>query len=760
MSYVLDYISLNKKNISVLVSGLLLFIPLHFACVEQIVDYARLIPLSVLAIVIALLAIRFFLSVYYYSLYFAKYNNRLSYRNIFNILIEKDINKSALFLSSSSQTSLKNLINYEHLSALIFAFLCLNFSVFYIFFEVPYLESRFFIIALIVIMLVNVIYHWKIISSNWPNYQSFLVDIRLYSIFLLSKLMMPLALVLLIWSLFPEIPILYSFVAAVIISVVAIFPIAIRGLGVREVVAIVAFNYLAIPIDEAIAIVAPVSLFLILIPLLVQFIRARLVPDNYHNIQNLFDFSLNEVFVKKKIVAQVFLVLLASLLFFKDIAPIRVIDVFLTISFADILAGLSFLAIFIFIIRKASLPVWRLPCFNLILVLLTALLLVGFINGWLKFGIYPWSLMGRLVGWGIILGYLFSGYFIARYLGEEGVRRCIEIMILVSVVIILIHVWKLNVTWEWGDSIRFYRPFHVNPGYSVDRNAYSFELALLIAYLAANEKFYADNIASSKRTILKYSYIFAIIILLAAIFFTHSRTGLGMAIILIFLGLVFRRIGLDRIVTMTALLLIPISILYMPSWGTPIVNKTAQILKLEQTDMKKVTQRDIRKDLNLVLGNVIFNFIETRRGGGKNSSNNRRLYEYRVGFDAWKSAPILGLGLGGFGVYVGDGVKKTDRVHTARIHNVFVETLVDFGLVGVLIQLGTFITLMIFLWKWKSDNPLRWTLFFVLIGFAMAGMVHSMYYQRIFWLMLGLTLALPIISSTDKNKSMSKGSIT
>jgi len=79
--------------------------------------------------------------------------------------------------------------------------------------------------------------------------------------------------------------------------------------------------------------------------------------------------------------------------------------------------------------------------------------------------------------------------------------------------------------------------------------------------------------------------------------------------------------------------------------------------------------------------------------------------------------------------------------------------LAEFGVIGALIFGGVFIGILFFTWRWKSNSPSRRMLCLILVIFAIFSLVHEIYYQRMFWLALGLIMAKPM-GAFDNFKNM------
>ncbi len=97
----------------------------------------------------------------------------------------------------------------------------------------------------------------------------------------------------------------------------------------------------------------------------------------------------------------------------------------------------------------------------------------------------------------------------------------------------------------------------------------------------------------------------------------------------------------------------------------------------------------------------------------------------------------------GLGVFI---AKSTAWLgHPQVIHSTPLWLLAELGLVGFVVICSIFFVLARNAWKqWSKSLPDR-ILFMVLAVVALFSQVHEIFYQRIFWLVLGVLLARPIL---------------
>jgi O-Antigen ligase len=124
------------------------------------------------------------------------------------------------------------------------------------------------------------------------------------------------------------------------------------------------------------------------------------------------------------------------------------------------------------------------------------------------------------------------------------------------------------------------------------------------------------------------------------------------------------------------------------------------------------------------------------------ASNEERLATYTHALELWRQSPLFGAGLG---VFIAKSPVWFN--HQQVIHNTALWILAEFGLVGVFVFGWVFFILCRYaLASRKSIVPAQRALLMLLVVFAVFSLVHEIFYQRIFWLVLGALLAKPFTS--------------
>jgi len=374
----------------------------------------------------------------------------------------------------------------------------------------------------------------------------------------------------------------------------------------------------------------------------------------------------------------------------------------MNLNLADPFAILALAAVSLHMLFARQLPVWRVSQFNLALGMISLLLLLGFVHGWLEIGITQWALGGRLLGWLVLLGYLSAGYVIVANVGAHGRRRFAETLIATAVVVVMLQV-ILRLLYNWGvnTGARLAPNFE---GYAGNRNAFAFQLLACMALLLGYFQVYARHNFGLQRPARPWIFSLLLGILLAGLVWTGSRTGMlvgVMALLLAWLGRMTDRKMLGSGMIFAVLL-----------WSVVLV----------------VPQK---------YGNIPLQSNLSDEG-----SNLERWETLTHGLEMWQQSPVLGVGLGVF-----NAKSPMWAGHPQVIHSTPLWILAEFGLLGGAVFGWAFFLLARHALQFGRTQPASRILLLLLAAFSIFGLAHEMFYQRIFWLVLGAVLAQPFASN-------------
>lgn len=550
---------------------------------------------------------------------------------------------------------------------------------------------------------------------------------------LMAQVLVLMSFVVGVLSLNPQVDLLSVFAAAAIISFAASMPVTVNGWGVRELTAVYVLGNLGISSSNALAVSILVGLcstvvILVMAPWALKKTSAA-TPTTLDKMP-INDMSVLATSKNDLEKAAVWLVSIAAgiLVFFQvhvvlpnGTVNLNLADPFAIIALATVLGQ-------VFVIRK--MPRWGIKGFNWALAMISALLVFAFVRGVQEVGITQWALASRLVGWLVLLGYLCIGYLLVSFIGKHGLRRFAETMISTAVVVVVVDVIARWLHYTGYDLFHITANFE---GYAGNRNAFAFQLiissALILTYSSLHNRLDRQSLQMTARTegsvvpgrrggmlglIGPRRLLFSVLhgVVLVGIIFTGSLGGLITGIALLVIAWTLRLA--DR-------RLIELSIL-----AALVMWKAPRLIFWLKPYVYQLMQWPYEADG----GGVMEALIRTHLSG--DASHAVRWQTIIRGLELWQQSPLFGAGLGVF-------IEQSPQwigVPTV-IHSTPVWMLSEFGLVGVAIFGWALYVLIRSLHRGGTVLPAHRIILFVLIGFSLFSLVHEVFFQRIFWLVLG-----------------------
>jgi glycosyltransferase involved in cell wall biosynthesis/uncharacterized membrane protein YbhN (UPF0104 family) len=519
-------------------------------------------------------------------------------------------------------------------------------------------------------------------------------------------------------ALSPDTPIGDLLAAAAVIAFASSFPLSVNGWGVREVASVFVFGSLGISAVDALTISISVGLVSTVTVLGAGFIattvdarskRARAVttPPGVRDPSAPDRTAANTASFRALKAMGLVLPLAAGILLFFQ-AGVTWNGGLISVNLADPVAiiGLALVVLTVISERRpvvqfsATTWFWLFAC--------TTVLAISFVIGWTRFGVTPWALNNRIVGWVVLMGYVALGGFLIRTWARYGFRRLGEALMataasvtVVGLVMLFVHHFLEIDTLGKGNF----------QGFSFNRNSFAFQLntALCFALVLAPAR-WRDVSWNSPRALI-WSVLTALI--LYGIWQAQSRTGMAVALGLICLALIFRMTPFRAVV----LAVVPAGGLYLAITA-----------------------------LTLALSSMVPNADEIARlARAPEHFNPESVTErWRSMLDSltiWLDHPVFGAGLGAYmHSHLAGG--NTPLV----IHSVPGWLLAEFGLTGVAALLAAPLVGLAGLARelFRRDrrvDPTTALLTLLVANFAIFGLTHDIAYQRIFWLSLGAVMA-------------------
>lgn len=489
--------------------------------------------------------------------------------------------------------------------------------------------------------------------------------------------------------------------ALIVVMFTASLPISFSGWGIRELSAAQALG--AVGIEESTAVASAVAIGLLYLFLVVIFAAVSTVIVMRHRKKYATPQTVTAASPSidwGSLGLTVCSLLCAVLLFFQLRIPLRSGE--LTANIADLIAVTSLaLAPYFLWARRNTLP---LPKVLLIgLAAISAVIVFSLLYGYGRFGWTSWAFLNRGLGWLIILGYIATGLAIAMTGDEKHRRVILATFVAAGTAIATIQILLLLVVLA---GIRIQSSIFSLPlqGYAGNTNAFAVQMIMTAAAAIAAHHL---GIFGRRR------YLLPMILSLvgSSIYFCHSRAGLGMFAIALAVMMLYPA-GASRRSLLPALL-----------WPLIAVTISSQIYLLP-----------------LGVSNVHLLQVSMERQSG----DLERWTSITEGWDMWLQNPVFGSGLG---AYMQQSMTTTGG--PLIIHSVPVWLLAETGLVGFCVIAGAFAALLHHAYR-QLANPTAagWAsgLLVALICIGAGSTVHDFFFQRSFWFLLGLFVAIPAIS--------------
>lgn len=537
------------------------------------------------------------------------------------------------------------------------------------------------------------------LSRQMFSGENFVRVVSIAGLTLAGQLLMLGCFVLGILAISPDVPAPSLFAAAAIISLAASMPITVNGWGVRELAAVYVLGKLGIPAADAVAVSVLIGLCSTLVILAAVSFSLRRLPASES--AKSVDVTAHPLSAIEKTAAWVLGMAVAVTVFFQ--VHLSLPGGVVNLNLADPFAILALAAVGLHAVFSRQAPAWRIKRFNLALGAISLLLLLGFIRGWLEIGVTQWALAGRLLGWLVLLGYLSAGYLIVSNAGLHGLRRLAETLAAVAAVVVTMQV-ILRLLDHWGVDTGV----HLTPnfeGYAGNRNAFAFQLLAVVALILGYSRVYARYGGGLRRSAQPWVFAVLLGIALVGLGWTGSRAGWLVGLVMLLIA------GISRLADrrMLGSGLIVAIILWVGVWmGT-------QYAPVQSAPVQSALSGDY--------------------------SNQERWATMIHAVELWRASPVFGAGLGVF-------VAKSSAWlgHPQVVHNTPLWILAEFGLVGVAVMGWVFFLLARHAVRFGRFSSARGILLLLILAFAVFSLAHEIFFQRIFWFVLGAVLAQVVVS--------------
>ena len=332
------------------------------------------------------------------------------------------------------------------------------------------------------------------------------------------------------------------------------------------------------------------------------------------------------------------------------------------------------------------------------------LLTYGLILGYANFGSNSWALINRGFGWLVILGYAGMGIALALLCDERTGRRVLRLFVAVGATLAALQMALLI-----ASKLGFPPPkeaFRVPlRGYANNANAFAFQMTMTaISAIVADR---VGVLGAGRRWPAVVLFLTGL-----AIYFSASRTGIGMFVMLLILYVLFALPEERRAALTTSV-----------AAATSVVLAAVAIVRIPV--------------LNGAFGS---GRIRIRTSGFDPDSDPDRWQTLMDGWYLWLERPIFGQGLG---AYVESQLADAGQFQVP--HSVPLWWMSEMGIIGLVVGVACFGWLALCACRMmRSRDHRAWGtgLMMALICWGAASMIHDLFYQRTFWFFVGLAFGL------------------
>ena len=387
---------------------------------------------------------------------------------------------------------------------------------------------------------------------------------------------------------------------------------------------------------------------------------------------------------------------------------------------------------------------------------LSLLLVYGLVLGYANFGASSWALINRGLGWLIILGYVGMGLSLALVDAEQGRRFVLRLFVAAGAAVAALQIVFLILV-----KLGFPLPFDGFPlplrGYANNGNA--FGLQMTTTAIAAVVAHRLGVLGVGRRWLIRILFLTGL-----AIFFTSSRSAIGMFAMVLVMSIVFasrqeRRAAIETsLVVAIGVGLAAVAIINIPVLKIPVLNITD--FKFLDSDFPlmpslKTTLAAVQEKLAAVQEMTGTGRLRLRSSAIVPGSDAQRWQTIVDGWHLWIERPIFGHGLG---AYVQSQLSKSGTF--VVFHSVPIWLMAEMGIIGLVVGVTAFVLLLSGAARLTRDSALRdWGvgLVMILICWGTATLVHDFTFQRVFWFFMGLAFGVWPAANRAQSPSVRSG---
>ncbi len=515
--------------------------------------------------------------------------------------------------------------------------------------------------------------------------------------------------------------------ALAIVMLATSLPISFAGFGLRELSAAATLAFVGIPAETAVACSILVGIIYIAVAGLfglaaLPFASGKRALRSIDETSSDADVKVARSFVTDTLIIQCLSIACAVLIFFRVRAPATDQNVLININVADILIFVALTVVVLMVAAGRLRSLFPLHV-SVALAVLTAAIAGGLLGSVIYGHLAGWALYTRGVGWVVLLGYAALGAATTRLAGDTGRTDVANSLMVAAVTICGLQLVTLAVSFL--HPLPTYVIFYPLQGFANNQNAFTFDLAISGVLLIAARHLGALH---ERQAV----FICSIAVIFTTIFLTESRTGILFLIVLAAMDFAHSRISPVRAPTTSPAITMAVAAVFVAlTFVIPVSSQTASHVPVLS-----------RQSSALVLSQnnpAAPPAVETTRLNHPHADQ-ERWDTILGGLQAWKNHPLFGAGIGAYF----ESIRRLGDVPKG-IHSIYIWFLSEMGIVGLLALLTSAAILTYSGWTAIATLESRWgfTALGSLVLMGIGGLAQDFSYQRIFWFVLGLSLATP-----------------
>ncbi len=346
-------------------------------------------------------------------------------------------------------------------------------------------------------------------------------------------------------------------------------------------------------------------------------------------------------------------------------------------------------------------PAWRLERLTLYVGLMTAAVLLAFLHGIVTVGWSQWAAVNKTVGWFVLLSYGMTGALIVRTAGPDG-RDILLRTITAGVAAIVALEAVADLT-----TIAGFKPLFATlraEGFAYDANAFAFQILLALCIVLPLIGQWSAAGALSAALVLGLAL-------------TGSRSGWVGMLAVLFAGVAVSPAHMRRAA---------------PWLFAGAIAGAALLAAFAWTPHAKSGEVAQSKETGAAISTLVFR-------DNRAVSSREHAQTMRAGLEQFLQSPLIGNGLGYFIESYGRARGLDHPIDSTGIW-----LLAEFGLIGFAIFVVPFTLALRGAWRdAREGDAAATTLLLALVAFGAMSQFYELLYQRLFWLLLGVLLALP-----------------